>query len=240
MPAVTLSRTEFEIVWFALGLGAVPFPLGSRSGDPPTRADTAGVLAALADRGLAVGPRLREELVDCLTALAVPERSVDAVGGLGRPRAALAAAAHGMAALATLTGDTVVVGPVREASLIEAAVALLPAVPAGPGHELSVPVPTVRKFLASDARLLTEAGVPAGDANLLLRLAEGRLRGGRFGVNAADPHSGELLRRIPVVSWFDTDGGRYLMTNDGVTLTVAPADAALIAVSLHEVLDGHR
>ena len=187
-----------------------------------------------------MGPRLREELVDCLTTLAVPERSVDAIGDAGNPLAAVAGAAHGMAALAMLTGDAVVVGPIREASLIEAAVALLPAVPAGPGHELAVPVPVVRKFLASDERALTDAGVPAEDADLLLRLAEGRLRGGRFGVNVAEPGSGELLRGIPVVSWFDTGEGRYLMTNDGVTLTVAPADAALIAVSLHEVLDGHR
>ncbi len=239
MPAVTLSRTEFAVVWSALGLGAVPFPLAVRSGDPPIAARS-DVLASLADRGLAVGPRLREELVDCLTALAVPERSVDAVGDEGSPFAALAAAAHGMAALALLTDDAVVVGPIREASLIEAAVALLPAVPAGPGHELAVPVPIVRKFLESDEWALTDTGVPPADVNLLLRLAEGRLRGGRFGVNIAEPRSGELLRGIPVVSWFDTNEGRYLMTNDGVTLTVAPADAALIAVSLHEVLDGHR
>jgi hypothetical protein len=68
----------------------------------------------------------------------------------------------------------------------------------------------------------------------LLRLAEGRLRGGQFGVNVAD--GGRLRRGIPVVSWFDTAEGRYLMTNDGTTLIVAPADAARIAVRLHEVL----
>src|SRR6202012_3719763 len=102
MPAVTLSRTEFEVVWSALGLGTVPFPLGAHSGDPPVSATRGDVLASLADRGLAVGPRLREELVDCLTTLAVPERSVDAIGDPGHPLAALAAAAHGMAALATL------------------------------------------------------------------------------------------------------------------------------------------
>jgi hypothetical protein len=240
MPAVTLSRTEFEVVWSALELGAVPFPLAARSGDPPVTATRADVLAGLADRGLAVGARLREDLVDSLTALAVPERSVDAVGDAGHPLAALAGSAHGMAALARRIGDAVVLGPIREASLIEAAVALLPSVPAGPGHELAVPVPAVRTFLASDERALTDTGVPARDANLLLRLAEGRSRGGRFGVNVADPLSGDLRRGIPVVSWFDTGEGRYLMTNDGVTLTVAPADAALIAVSLHEVLAGHR
>jgi hypothetical protein len=69
----------------------------------------------------------------------------------------------------------------------------------------------------------------------LLRLAEGRVRGGQFGVNVAD-RTGRLRRGIPVVSWFDTAEGRYLMTNDGTTLVIAPADSARIAVRLHEVL----
>jgi hypothetical protein len=34
--------------------------------------------------------------------------------------------------------------------------------------------------------------------------------------------------------------GRYLMTNDGATLVIAPADSARIAVRLHEVLAEHR
>jgi hypothetical protein len=78
--------------------------------------------------------------------------------------------------------------------------------------------------------------VPPSAVAALGALAEARVRGGQFGVNMADPRSGELYRGIPVVSWFDTVDGRYLMTNDGDTLTVAPADAAVIAVRLHEVL----
>lgn len=234
MPAA-LSRTEFTVLWSALRLGRVPFPLAGE----PVAGSLADVLAGLAERGLAVGARLREELVDCLTTLARPERSVDAVGGPGFPLAALAAAARGMAALAVLAEDVVTLTPVREASLVEAAVALLPTVPAGPGRELSVPIAAVHRFLAADVPALSEAGVPAADAELLAWLAEQRVRGGRFGVNVTDPVSGGLRRRVPVVSWFDTTEGRYLMTNDGVTLAVAPADAALLAVRLHEVADGH-
>jgi hypothetical protein len=152
--------------------------------------------------------------------------------------AALAATARGVAALAVADGDDVVVTPIREGSLVESAVALLPAVPAGPGQELAVPVTVVRRFLAAEDDGVTSGSPPAGDdpVAVLGALAEARVRGGQFGVNMADPRSGELFRGIPVVSWFDTAEGRYLMTNDGDTLTVAPADAAVIAVRLHEVL----
>ncbi|HEX3647164.1 MAG TPA: ESX secretion-associated protein EspG, partial [Pseudonocardiaceae bacterium] len=138
----------------------------------------------------------------------------------------------GMAALAVADGDGVTVTSIREGSLVESVVALLPAVPAGPGLEVAVPVAVVRRFLAAE----DDPEVPPAAVATLGALAEARVRGGQFGVNMADPRSGELFRGIPVVSWFDTTEGRYLMTTDGDTLTVAPADAAVIAVRLHEVL----
>ena len=233
MPAATLSRPEFEAVWSALDLGDVPFPLaGARPPAPEWPVDLATAFARLAERGLVVGTRLRDELVDCLTVLALPERSVDAVGGVGHRLAALAATARGVAAMAVADGDEVTVTSIREGSLVESVVALLPAVPAGPGREVTVPVAVVRRFLDGQ----DDAGVPPHAVAALGALAEARVRGGQFGVNMADPLSGELFRGIPVVSWFDTVDGRYLMTNDGDTLTVAPADAAVIAVRLHEVL----
>jgi ESX secretion-associated protein EspG len=232
MPAATLSRPEFQAVWSALDLGDVPFPLsGARPSGPEWPVDLGTAFAGLAERGLVVGAQLRDELVNCLTVLALPERSVDAVGRIGHRLAALAATARGVTALAVADGDDVVVTPIREGSLVESVVALLPAMTAGPGDELTVPVAVVRRFLAGD-----DAGVAPADAAALGTLAEARVRGGQFGVNMADPRSGELFRGIPVVSWFDTTEGRYLMTNDGDTLTVAPADAAVIAVRLHEVL----
>jgi ESX secretion-associated protein EspG len=176
--------------------------------------------------------------------LAWPARSVDAIGRIVRPLAAVAAASdHGVAALALQDRGSVVVGPIRAGSLVESVVALLPAERAGPGHPVLVPVDVVRRLLAADdatdladlTDLTSRAELPAEDAGLLLRLAEGRVRGGQFGVNV-QAGGGRLRRGIPVVSWFDTAEGRYLMTNDGTTLLVAPADAARIAVRLHEVL----
>jgi hypothetical protein len=253
MPAATLSPREFQVVWSVLGLGPVPFPLAG-SGREPLAAPAHGVFAALAERGLASSGRLHDEWVTCLTVLSRPDRSVDAVGLAGHRLAAVAASTRGVAALAVVDRGSVVIAPIRDGSLVESVVALLPHVPAGPGHEVSVPVAAVRRFLADDGgdeagrhgdrspdrRALTAAGIGMLDASLLLDLAEDRRRGGQFGVNVADPITGGLYRCIPVVSWFDTTAGRYLMTNDGSTLAVAPADSAQIAVRLHEILAGHR
>jgi len=229
MPAATFSLSEFNVVWSALGLGRLPFPLTARVG-PPTERERAAVFEQLADRGLAIGSELRTEWVELLYVLARPERSVDAVGRIVRPLAATAATRAAVAVLALQDRGSVAVGPIRAGSLVESVVALLPAERAGPGHPVMVPVDVVRRLLADNDL----ADLPAEDAGLLLRLAEGRVRGGQFGVNVAE--GARLRRGIPVVSWFDTAEGRYLMTNDGTTLVVAPADAARIAVRLHEVL----
>ncbi len=237
MPAAAFSALEFEVVWSALGLGRLPFPLTPPPGETgeniaPDRVElTEAVFERLADRGIAIGSRLRTEWAELLAVLARPARSVDAIGRIVRPLAAVAAASdHGVAALALQDRGSVVIGPIRVGSLVESVVALLPAERAGPGRPVMVPVDVVRRLLADNDL----AGLPSADAGLLLRLAEGRVRGGQFGVNLL---AGGMLRRgIPVVSWFDTTEGRYLMTNDGTTLVIAPADAARIAVRLHEVL----
>jgi hypothetical protein len=240
MPVATFSSSEFDLVWSALGLGRLPFPLTAPVG-PPVALERAVVFEQLADRGLAIGAELRTEWVELLHVLARPQRSVDAVGRIVRPLAATAATRGTVAVLALQDRGSVAVGPIRAGSLVESVVALLPAEPAGPGHLVEVPVATVQRLLA-DARRTESAALadlPEADAGQLLRLAEGRVRGGRFGVNAADS-TGRLRRGIPVVSWFDTAEGRYLMTNDGATLVIAPADSARIAVRLHEVLADHR
>jgi hypothetical protein len=231
MPVATFSTFEFNVVWSALGLGRLPFPLTAPASSPVAR-ERKAVFEQLADRGLAIGSELRTEWVALLHVLARPERSVDAVGRIVRPLAATAATRGNVAVLALQDRGSVAVGPIRAGSLVESVVALLPAEAAGPGHPVSVPVATVRRLLTE---LTSLADLPEADAGLLLRLAEGRVRGGQFGVNVADG-GGRLRRGIPVVSWFDTAEGRYLMTNDGTMLVIAPADSARIAVRLHEVL----
>src|SRR6202011_2911379 len=87
MPAARFSLSEFNVVWSALDLGRLPFPLTARVG-PPTARGRAAVFDQLADRGLAIGSELRTEWVELLHMLARPERSVDAVGRIVRPLAA--------------------------------------------------------------------------------------------------------------------------------------------------------
>ena len=237
MPAAAFTALEFEVVWSTLGLGRLPFPLAAPNAEniANSRGElTEAVFERLADRGIAIGSRLRTEWAELLAVLGRPSRSVDAIGRIVRPLAAVAAASEdGVAALALQDRGSVLVGPIRAGSLVESVVALLPTERAGPGHQVMVPVGVVRRLLDDHDHDLT--GLPAEDAGLLLRLAEGRVRGGQFGVNVLGAE-GRLRRGIPVVSWFDTAEGRYLMTNDGSTLVVAPADAARIAVRLHEVL----
>lgn len=234
MPAAAFSALEFEVVWSALGLGRLPFPLTSPAENIGRDRDelTSAVFERLGDRGFAIGSRLRTEWAELFDVLARPTISLDATGRIVRPLAAVAATGRsGVAALALQDRGSVVVGPIRAGSLVESIVSLLPVERAGPGHSVMVPVELVRRLLADND--LTD--LPDADAGLLLRLAEGRVRGGQFGVNILSA-DGRLRRGIPVVSWFDTAEGRYLMTNDGTTLVVAPADAAGIALRLHEVL----
>lgn len=232
MPAAVFTTLEFEVVWSSLHLGKLPFPL-TRTVREAHDDLTGVVFERLAERGVAIGSRLRTEWAELFAVLAEPERSVDAIGRIVRPLAAVAAAAgHGRAALAVQDRGSIVIGPIPAGSLVESVVSLLPAERSGPGHPVALPVDVARRMLTDND--LT--GLPATDAGLLLRLAEGRLRGGQFGVNVATSAGGRLHRGIPVVSWFDTAEGRYLMTNDGTTLVVAPADAAGIALRLHEVL----
>jgi len=234
MPAAAFSALEFEVVWSALDLGRLPFPLTGPTENTGRDRDelTAAVFERLADRGFAIGTRLRTEWAELLAVLARPTISVDATGRIVRPLAAVAATGRsGLAALALQDRGSVVVGPIRAGSLVESVVSLLPAERAGPGHPVMVPVDVVRRLLADNDL----GDLPAADSGLLLRLAEGRVRGGQFGVNVQGRDS-RLRRGIPVVSWFDTAEGRYLMTNDGAKLVIAPADAAAIALRLHEVL----
>jgi hypothetical protein len=121
MPAVTFSLVEFGVVWSALDLGPLPFPLsvpdpGSSEPGPAGERVLAGVradvFARLAGSGVAIGSRLRTEWADLLTVLARPERSVDAVGRIVRPLVATAAAAGGVAAMVVQDRGSVLLGPI--------------------------------------------------------------------------------------------------------------------------------
>lgn len=253
------SALDFDIVWSAAARVRPPFPLSvpSVGATVEDRDDMRSlVFGRLAGRGLvnADGNRLAPSWDDLFAALAEPDLAVDVVGTLDGPVRGLAAVRGDAAALAVQEGTSVAVTPIRPDAVVEAAVALLPDAPAGPGRHVSGRLAAIRAYLdggttpghheddedadplagshdRSERQALAAAGMRPDDALLLLSLANGRVAGGQFGVAVGGP--GPARRATPPLSWFDTDEGRYLMTNDGEWLTVEPADGPTLVAHLH-------
>ena len=104
------------------------------------------------------------------------------------------------------------------------------------GTEQSITVPATE--LAA-----MEAGRPAGrtaaDRQVLKNLsAQPKLRAGQLAVNTRNPMGGR--KRSPVLSWFDTESGRYLTYTTQASgtdwITIAPADAPTLRHRLTELL----
>ncbi len=223
VPGIELSGTELEIVWQELGLGRMPYPLvlpatGRTMRD---RAVLAGrVREALRRRGLwHDGPVAA--LAGPLGVLAAGGIAVDAVGFLGGPLRALAAADGWDGAVAVLRRGAVRVTAIPPGALAESIVDVIGDVPAGVGAALSVPVDELRS-----------GGERA--AEVTGRLAE-RTAGGQFGATATG-RSGRRHRAHTLVTWFDTPRGRYLLVRDGGWVSLAPADRARVAHRLAEVV----
>jgi hypothetical protein len=65
------------------------------------------------------------------------------------------------------------------------------------------------------------------------------VRAGQFGITDREPNG--RLQRLPGISWFDTDAGRYMNivreASDGESwLTLTPADGSRVAHRLSEEL----
>ncbi|MCT2582533.1 ESX secretion-associated protein EspG [Actinophytocola gossypii] len=215
-----LSPLELDFLWESVGAGELPYPLESRSHG--TTVDERGALRrrVLGDRPVV------DHVEDWLTVLARADRSVDAVFLAepdARPTSAIAAALDDRALLATQHGDGVSLRPIDPVSLASSVVDLLPAAPRGTEPSVTMP-----------ADELAAGGRTGADREVLARFAEQRhLRVGQLAANARRLGG---RARSPVLSWFDTDTGRYLTyTTDG-WVTIAPADAPTLRHRLIEML----
>ncbi|WP_018681393.1 ESX secretion-associated protein EspG [Actinokineospora enzanensis] len=240
MTAIRLSVEEFDVVWSTGRFGRLPYPLDVPSAGV-TRAErteiTERVRNGLLARGLWSGRGPDGALLDLLAVLAAPDHSVDAVGhlaeespGLGPagPFRALGAVREGMGALAIVHADeSVTVRSLRPTELPRAVVGLLPAGQAGPGHAVSV---AVAALTGEEDDSVLESGAPNPDYLVLGELAETRVAGGQFGVGSG------RYRAHPVVCWFDTADGRYLVILDDHWLSMAPTDNERIAQRLDTIL----
>lgn len=231
-----LSPVALDFLWESLGAGELPYPLDVRSHGATM--DERGALRQrvyeeLRDQQLLDGRgRIEPHLEDWLTLLARGDRSIDSVfqPTRGEALSALAVGDGALALLATQREDGLWLRPIDPDSLASAIVDQLPA--AARGTERSITVP-------ADALAAMEAGRPAGrsaaDQKVLAAIsAQPKLRAGQLAVNARRAMGGRS--RSPVMSWFDTESGRYLTytTNDWVT--IAPADKPTLRHRLNELL----
>ncbi|GAA3992234.1 hypothetical protein GCM10022247_09200 [Allokutzneria multivorans] len=112
-------------------------------------------------------------------------------------------------------------------------VAVLPEAPAGRGVSVSVPIASFeaagRSARGTDiAEALIRDGLPSTDARVLVSMCEGITRRGQFCATWRTSQ-GSRERAQRVVGFHDNDSGRYLTLRRGDYLTVAPADAAVLA-----------
>jgi hypothetical protein len=254
--AELLTPMELDFLWESSSQqGDVPYPLQVRS-HGETMDDRSllrrQTLSGLAQRRL-VDPSGRPEphLEDYFEILAGPDLSLDTVqisAPNAEPLLAVAATLNGQGVLAVQDNLGLHLQPIVPDGLASAIISLLPAV--ARGTEKSVTVPLDQLISATGVDFLQRRGPSDADGRAsadddrkaLARLhAQPRLRGGQIGANAKNRMGSRS--RSPVLSWFDTETGRYFTQasrgHDGRDwITIAPADPATLRHRLSEMLAG--
>lgn len=250
MSATSLSHLEFDLLWEHLGFTERPYPLDVRSFGYTMDERAAlrdQVRQSLLDKGLHDGAEVAPVLEEQLALLGRHTFSVDGRLSVGETLRVLAVADGRRGVLAAQSDDEVRLAWVREARLVPAVIALLPDRRPGPGGTARLPKQVfdtaVDEFAASGyvglERVLANGGVTGRDLRTVVTLLEsGRRGGGQLAVNSVDQVGRRT--RTPVLNWFDTEPGRYLVhsetTSDRVEwLTVEPADTARIEQRLSEL-----
>jgi hypothetical protein len=224
-----LSPLTLDFLWESLDAGEPPYPIAVRSHG--TTEDERDELRRLAFGELGVQDVSGEQVRDWLSLLARAECGIDAVIQVESepPLLALAVAAGTRAVLATQQSDGLWLREIEAGSLASAVVGLLPEAPRGSEPSISVATEDLPH------------GRTATDREVLARFAkQTNHRAGQLAVTARKPMGGRS--RSPVLSWFDTDTGRYLTyarrSPDGCEwITIAPAEARTLRHRLTELMD---
>lgn len=240
-----LSPLVLDFLWEDLAAGDLPYPLEMRSHGETL--EERGVLreriygelrqhGMVDDRG-GIEPRL----ADWLTVLAKAEHSIDSVflaEAEGPSVTALAARAGNTALLATQDAKPssgLRLWQISPDSLVSTIIGMLPA--AKRGTEPSITLPTEELTQLSAGRM---PDITADDREALRRLSDQeKLRAGQLAANARGRLGSRA--RSAVLSWFDTESGRYLTyANRGADgrewVTIAPADAPTLRHRLGQLL----
>lgn len=250
MPATSLSHMEFDFLWEHLGFTEQPYPL-----DVPSSGQTMDERAALRDqvrqslldKGLHDGAEVAPELEEQLELLGRHTFGVDGRLSVGEPLRVLAAADGRRGVLAAQSDTEVRLAWVRDARLVPAVIALLPDHAPGPGGAARLPKHVFDTAVDEYAgggyvameRALATAGITGRDLRTVVTLLESpRAGGGQLAANRVDAVGRRT--RTPVLNWFDTEPGRYLVYSEVARdrvewLTIAPGDTARISQRLSEM-----
>jgi ESX secretion-associated protein EspG len=247
---ITISALEFDVLWEHLELG--PLPLVVRVPSPgKTYAERAQLeqraWADLANRGLGRQVDLHPELATMLHLLARPQREVDGRVYVDGGARLLAAAVDESAALVLLRGNYLTLRRIEASGLPSAALEVLPPEKPGPGQSVTLRTEDFEAAAkASEGKrdgfgaALQARGVRADDAKVLAEMIGDVTRTGNFGAAARDK-LGRRRRADRVVSFFDTEEGRYMQVRrpavDGsLWSTIAPADLRKLTFHVDELL----
>jgi hypothetical protein len=250
----TLSWLEYDILWEHLELGRRP-PILDVNSHGRTFGERDELRAAawksLADKGIGTRRGVDPELARCLTVLARPEWEVDGrlhLSADGPRTSVLVGARKTAAAVGVLEAGQFTVSTTSPTGLARAAVAQLPAHPAGTGVSITLPAETLDRCAAragSDAgalqRGLVAAGVGKDEARRIVEVTGQVVRFGHFG-GARTPTQGERVRAEYVVSFYDNPRGRYLFTRrpsgDSLWVTLSAGTVDAVTRQVQELLNG--
>lgn len=248
-----ITAVEFDFLWELSGAGEVPYPL-DRQSHGKTMNERAALrrqtLDELAQRGIVRQGKVEPVLAGHFEVLAQAEVSVDSVHidePEGRAVLAVVGALAGRGLLAVQDARGLWLKEVPETALAGTIVALLP--PGERGRERSITMPVEQLVAGAGADFLQRKDGSGGsesgnddDRKVLARLhAQERLRGGQIGANVLTEVG--TRSRSPVLSWFDTESGRYLtrasIGADGREwITIAPVDEATMRQRVSEMIAG--
>lgn len=248
---ITLSALEFDVLWEHLRLGALPLvvkvPSPGKTLEERARLEEKA-WADIEGRGLGRPVELNPDVENILSALATPDREVDArVYADGRHVRVLAATTGERAGLAELCDGEVRLRHASATALPAAALAVLPALKAGSGQSVTLRTEDFEAAARGAAGLregfhksLLERGIRADDATALTEMIKDVGATGNFGAAARDKF-GRRRRADRVVSFFDTEDGRYVQIRrpapDGTQwTTISPADPRNLTHHVDELL----
>jgi hypothetical protein len=247
-PPITLSALEFDVLWEHLRLETMPLVLKVPS-PGKTHSERAELeqraWADLDRRGLGRPVSLDPALEDLLHLLNRPQQEVDGRLWLGHRVRVLAAAKGQSGVLAVLAHDQLTLRPASAEGLPREALSVLPPLPAGPGHSVTLPSADLDAAASASStpddlqNALVSRGIRQEDARTLADMFRDAGNRGQFGFATRDKW-GKRVRQDHVVSFFDNPHGRYLQLRRATPgqqpwSTVSPVDARRLLYHLESL-----